>query len=114
LNPQVGNPVGNIIQDTLGWTLIQGKYTAIGSEKYILIGNFRSDSGTNKVFVNPTHSPAEFAQYLIDYVSIIESDLPAFAGRDTFCFAGDSVFIGREPDVGIDEACVWYKLPQTI
>jgi hypothetical protein len=47
---------------------------------------------------------------LIDDVSLIELNLPAFAGRDTSIFVGDSVYLGRESDVGIDEACVWYKL----
>lgn len=37
----VENPQGNLLDDTTKWTLIDGKYTANGSEKYILIGNFR-------------------------------------------------------------------------
>lgn len=113
LTPQVQNPTNNIITDTLNWVLVQGQFTANGTEKYALIGNFKTDANTNTVLANPTHSPAIASEYLLDYISLIEIDLPAFAGRDTVVFAGDSVFLGREPDVGIDEACIWYKLPET-
>jgi hypothetical protein len=113
LTPQVQNPINNIIADTLNWILIQGQFTANGTEKYALIGNFRTNTNTSTIIANSTYSPAVFADYLIDYVSLIELDLPAFAGHDTVVFAGDSVFLGREPDVGIDEACTWFKLPGT-
>jgi len=45
--PQVTNPVGNILSDTLNWTLISGTYIAQGGEKYITIGNFYDNSNTN-------------------------------------------------------------------
>ncbi len=111
INPQVQNPTNNIISDTLNWILIRGQFVASGNEKYALIGNFKSNAAFDTFFVNPTNSPAIFADYNIDDVSLIELDLPAFAGRDTVIFAGDSLFLGREPDIGIDEACTWYKLP---
>jgi len=114
LTPQIANPVNNIITDTLNWITIKGTFTATGAEKYMLIGNFKSDANTNKALANPTNLPAFAADYLIDDVSCIELNLPAFAGRDTSIFAGHSVFLGRQPDVGIDEACKWYKLPTII
>src|SRR5262249_6564214 len=46
-------------------------------------------------------------------VSCIELNLPAWAGRDTSVAPGSSVYIGRQSDVGIDEACMWFKLPNT-
>jgi hypothetical protein len=111
LIPQVSNPVNNIIADTLNWVLIRGQFIANGTEKYAMIGNFKSDANTNTLLVNSSHLPSNFTDYLIDDVSLIESNLSAFAGRDTVFTPGDSLFLGREPDVGIDEACVWYKLP---
>ena len=42
--PQIENPVGNIITDTLNWSIISGQFIASGGEKYITIGNFRPDS----------------------------------------------------------------------
>ncbi|MBL7930851.1 MAG: T9SS type A sorting domain-containing protein, partial [Bacteroidia bacterium] len=89
----------------------QGQFVADGTEKYAFVGNFRHDSITNSQLSNPTHLPANFSDYLIDDVSLIESDLYAFAGNDTMIFVGDSIFLGRQPDIGINEACLWYKLP---
>jgi hypothetical protein len=111
LTPQVQNASGNIITDTLNWVLIQGNFVADGSEKYALIGNFMSDAATNTLFINPTNSPLIFTDVCIDDVSCIDIDLLAYAGKDTSCVPGDSAFIGRQPDVGINEACKWYQMP---
>jgi hypothetical protein len=108
---QIENILTNIITDTLNWILISGQFTANGTEKYLMIGNFYDDANTKKQLVNPTHLPANAADYLIDDVSVIATNLPAYAGPDHALIPGDSAFIGREPDVGIDEACMWYKLP---
>jgi hypothetical protein len=114
LIPQVSNAPNNIIKDTLNWIKVQGQFTANGTEKYAMIGNFKTDVATDTDFVNPAHSPpAIFGDYLIDDVSLIELNLPAFAGNDTVIFPGDSVYLGRERDVGIDDACLWYELPAT-
>ena len=114
LNPHVENPSTNFITDTLGWTLIQGLYTANGSEKYLIVGNFYDDPQTDTLFVNSNFLPDRFASYSFDDVSCIDVELPAFAGKDNSVVPGDSIFIGREPDIGIDESCMWYKLPTII
>lgn len=110
LNPQIQYQ-SNIITDTLQWTAITGTFTAFGDEKYMVLGNFKSNSSTGTVIINPTNLPSLVGDIYIDDVSLIEMDLPAFAGRDTFFIPGSPIFIGREPDVGLDEHCVWYKLP---
>lgn len=112
LNPQVVNQNG-IITDTLNWIPISGTFVASGNEKYMVIGNFKSNAATNTLLLNPTLTVMGNDIY-IDDVSLIEMELPAFAGRDTAIAPGDSIFLGREPDVGIDEACMWYKLPTII
>jgi len=114
LLPQILNTPTNIITDTLGWVQIKGQFTATGTEKYMLVGNFKSDANTNKTLVNSANLPGNAANYLIDDVSVIPIDLPAFAGRDTTCIPGTSVYLGRQRDVEIDESCRWYKLPVTI
>ncbi|MBL7895556.1 MAG: T9SS type A sorting domain-containing protein [Bacteroidia bacterium] len=111
LPPQIENNQG-IITDTLNWTAITGTFTASGNEKYLVIGNFRSNVNTNTLLINPPNSLLTNDIY-IDDVSLIDLDLPAFAGRDTFFIPGDSIYLGRPSDVGIDEACMWYKLPNT-
>ena len=114
LIPQVENSTHNLLTDTLNWVLIRGQFIANGTEKYVMIGNFRSDANTNIVITNSTNLPTNFSSYLIDDVSLMELNLPAYAGKDTSIFSGDSVYLGRQSDVGIDEACQWYKLPTII
>jgi hypothetical protein len=111
LNPQIENTMGNIITDTLNWIPINGIFVATGNEKYMVLGNFKSNATTNTLVINPTYLSYLSNDIYIDDVSVIELNLPAYAGRDTFFIPGSSLFIGRQPDVGINDACTWYKLP---
>jgi hypothetical protein len=111
LSPQIENPTNNIITDTLNWTLITGTFVASGHEKFMVIGNFKSDAATNTVLINPANLPSVGTDVYIDAVSCIELDLPAYAGPDRSIIPGDSTFIGREPDFAIDPGCFWYRLP---
>jgi hypothetical protein len=111
LIPQIQNPVGNIISDTLNWTLITGTFVASGNEKHMVIGNFKTDAATTKTLINSSNLPFVAMDACIDDVSCIPIDLSAYAGPDLYCIPGNSVYIGRPQDVGIDEACMWYKLP---
>jgi hypothetical protein len=114
LTPQVEHPSGNIITDTLNWIPITGTFVANGTEKYLLLGNFRSNPATHTLLINtPTLTTMSNDNY-IDDVSLIELNLPAFAGRDTAIVPGDSIYLGRESDIGIDDDCMWYKLPTVI
>jgi hypothetical protein len=111
LTPQIQNQPGNIITDTLNWIPITGTFVATGNEKYLVIGNFKTDAATNTLLINPTYSTIITSDVLIDDVSVIEFNLPAYAGKDTTIYLGDSLFIGRQPDFATDTGCVWYKLP---
>jgi hypothetical protein len=114
LSPQIENPATNIITDTLGWSLITGTFVATGIEKHCVIGNFKSDVNTNKILINPTSLPTIFCDVLIDDVSCIPTDLPAYAGADIWGIPSATVYIGRQRDVGIDEACTWYNMSNTL
>lgn len=111
LAPQVENPINTVLTDTMNWIRVTGTFVANGTEKYMLIGNFKSNTNTNSIVTNTTNLPTVFAEYLIDDVSVIEVDLPAYAGPDIAFIPGDSAYIGREPDFAIDPGCVWFKLP---
>jgi len=110
ITPQVQNPHGNIITDTLNWAAITGTFTANGTEKFLLLGNFLTNSAVDTVMINPTALPVIYTEVNIDDVSCIEVNLPAYAGRDTTIFLGDSTYIGRESDFAIDPGCMWYQL----
>ncbi len=111
LTPQIESQAGIVITDTLNWVAITGTFVASGIEKYMVLGNFKSNAATNTLVINPTFFPTLAHDLYIDDVSLIEIDLPAYAGPDKPCIPGDSVFIGREPDFAIDPGCIWYKLP---
>ncbi len=116
LNPQISNPLFNYLSDTVGWSSVSGTMTAQGGEKYMVIGNFRTNATTNTIISNssPSSQQWSFCTIAIDDVSCIDIELPAYAGPDTYVVPGGSVYIGRPRDVGIDNACIWYKLPNTV
>jgi len=111
LTPQIQNPSNNIITDTLNWTLITGTFTAQGNEKFMVIGNFKSDAATNTVLINPTGLPSIATDVCVDDVSCIEMDAPAYAGIDKNILSGQSTYLGRELDFAVDPFCYWYQLP---
>lgn len=59
-------------KDKDNWTEISGEYTADGTEKYIVLGNFKSNSNTARTKVASNLKKA--AYYYIDMVSITETD----------------------------------------
>lgn len=103
LNPQVSNSIGNVIGDTLNWIEISGTFTATGNEKYLVIGCFKPDAAVTNTVANSTYPM--WAGYNIDDVSVIDYNLPAYAGPDKNINLGDSAFIGRPPEIGLD--CTW-------
>lgn len=111
VTPQIKSPVGIFLNDTINWTEIKGIYIANGTEKYLTLGNFKTNATTNTITMAAPAPPFQIqrdvADYYVDDVSIIEADLPAYAGRDTVICSGDSVFIGRQPEVGLE--CIWFN-----
>ncbi|MBL7919381.1 MAG: gliding motility-associated C-terminal domain-containing protein [Bacteroidia bacterium] len=96
----------SFLSDTLNWIKVQGIYNANANETKITIGNFNSIAGTHTLNVG-TALFDPYSYYFIDDVSVVEMDLKPFAGRDTILCVGDSVFIGRTPEVGLE--CIWFN-----
>jgi hypothetical protein len=111
LSPQIKNPLGNVISDTMNWVPITGTFVANGTEKYAIVGNFLADTAVTTSPIYTQSYPQTWTDVNIDDVSCIELNLPAYAGPDKSCIPGDSVFIGRQPDFAIDPGCIWYRLP---
>jgi len=103
--PQVYNSLLPL-NDTVNWMKIEGSFVATGDEEYITIGNFFTDSASGLGFFG---TPTIWSSYYyIDDISVIPANLPAYAGNDTLIQPGDSVFIGRQPEIGLDEDCIWF------
>jgi hypothetical protein len=73
--PQVDNQSG-FLTDTIGWTQIQGCFTAIGGEQYITIGNFNSNANTDTLRIEPVNAlsttTVDIAYYYIDDITLID------------------------------------------
>ena len=73
--PQVVNQSG-FITDTIGWTQIQGCFTANGGEQYITIGNFNSNANTDTLKIQPVNalstSTVDIAYYYLDDITLID------------------------------------------
>lgn len=67
--PVVNNPSG-IFPDTTGWTLVSGNFVATGGERYLTIGNFKSQSNTTLSVVNSTAMYTDVSYFYVDDISV--------------------------------------------
>jgi hypothetical protein len=105
---QVENPSFNYLTDSVGWMEVSGTFIATGDEEYLNLGNFRKLQSNYIPTANDPQNGYYASAYYIDDVSVIESDLPAFAGNDTALLnPGDSLYLGRPAEIGLE--CVWYN-----
>ena len=72
--PQVENPQGNIVTDSLNWTQISGIFTAQGGEMFLTIGNFKDSINTTVVDADNGNGEYNNAYYYIDKISLIPLD----------------------------------------
>ena len=71
--PQIENPTGNILTDTVNWTEISGEYIASGGEQFINIGVFRPDSMIQTAYIDTIHAGL-WPYYFLDDVSVTLCD----------------------------------------
>jgi hypothetical protein len=69
--PQISNPPGNVLNDSLNWTLISGTYLASGGEQYITIGSFIPD---NMLTIMNRGGTYPFTSYAIEDVWVMQQD----------------------------------------
>lgn len=74
LKEHVGNPANNMINDTVNWTKISGKYRAKGGERYATFGNFRTDSQTKSEVIKMNCVRHDRSYVLIDGVTVKKAD----------------------------------------
>ena len=92
VQPQVSNPQGNIITDTVGWTMVSGTFVANGTEEFITIGNFKTDANTDTAVILPTSNWLG-SELLIDDVSLYPINASNWL-YDASGTLGDSTLIG--------------------
>jgi hypothetical protein len=75
LTPQIINASGNFYSDTSTWQEFSGQYTALGNEKYLIIGNFKEASAVpDTIRIQNFGTMGEGSFYYIDDVSLIDLD----------------------------------------
>ncbi len=58
-----------VVEDTIGWTVISGSFVADSAYQYVVVGNFFSDEETNWSLMDP-NGTAYLAYYFIDEVCV--------------------------------------------
>ncbi len=66
--PQISNPKGNVLKDTLNWMKVSGEFIAEGGERFITIGNFIPDTLNT---IDTLYVYEHVAYYYVDDVSVI-------------------------------------------
>ena len=99
--PQIQNPSGNLITDTLNWTKISGYFMASGGENYLTIGNFRDDASTIWMdLISDTWY--QYGSYLlVDDVTLRFHELEVDLGTDTTFCEGEVLELNAETEDAI-------------
>ena len=73
--PQIQNPSGNLFADTINWMPFTGNFTAVGGERFLIIGNF-NDGINNPDTIRIGHhvggNSRDGAYFYVDDVSLTE------------------------------------------
>ena len=87
--PDISNPQGDALDDKTDWMEVSGIYVAQGGERYITIGNFKSN---NELTVETFASwNTRFASYYVDDISVVGMEPIISLGNDTTICPGDSI-----------------------
>jgi hypothetical protein len=68
--PQIQNPAGHFLTDTLNWMRLSGSFIADSAYQYITIGNFKDDAHTDTIGVVASFPPLADAYYYLDNVCV--------------------------------------------
>ena len=99
ITPQVKS-TDVIITETY-WTAICGIVKAKGGERHITIGNFNEDFETTATPLLGAANPGT-AEYMIDFVEVVENDLPSLPEDTIICFEERIDLRVSAPDVSVE------------
>jgi len=108
VTPQIDNPKGHILSDTVQWQLVDGSFIAAGGEKWATFGNFYHDADITSdtlVYIDDPF-PQVFAYYYMDDACVLDFDGEAgeFATHSTTICGGKEVVLTM-PDTFRN--CLW-------
>jgi gliding motility-associated-like protein len=89
--PSISNPTGSILSNKTGWREITGTYLATGGEKFITIGNFKSDD--DLAIDDLPGNLSFYASYYIDDISVTPENSWLDLGNDTVVCFGESIWV---------------------
>lgn len=92
-SPQVVSPAGIMYDDTLGWQEVSGSFVSDGTEAYLTLGNFFTNTQHTITLSYPS-GVRNVLDYYIDDVSVEEVQI-AKARNDTLIMQGDSAIVGN-------------------
>ena len=75
--PQINNPTGNF-PDSLNWKLMAGDYLAKGDERFLIIGNFKSNANSDTIFTGGDIPKYPDAYIYVDDVSLTLKEFNCF------------------------------------
>ena len=68
--PQVLNPLSEVLDNTKEWVEVSGEFVAKGGERYLTLGNFRSFNHSNVNDLGNNNAVLQGAYYYIDDVTV--------------------------------------------
>ena len=97
--PQIENPLGNFLTDSVEWMRICGYFKAAGGEQYMTIGNFYDNANTAILPLYPNIQFGHEVYSLIDDITVEKVSLPYEWGIDRVICTNDSLNQYSMPNV---------------
>lgn len=98
--PGYAQVYGNdVVEDTLGWTVISGSFVADSAYQYVVVGNFFSDEVTNWSLMDP-NGTGYLAYYYIDEVCVSVDPLYCSQQSGTGDTAKDPIRVWMDASTG--------------
>ncbi|HRD53362.1 MAG TPA: T9SS type A sorting domain-containing protein [Flavobacteriales bacterium] len=89
----------DVVEDTLGWTVISGSFLADSAYRYVVVGNFFSDEETNWSLMDP-NGTGYLAYYYIDEVCVSRDPLYCAQQAGIDGAASDLFRVWSDPSAG--------------
>lgn len=97
--PQVENPLGRFLADSVEWMRVCGYFRAEGGEQYVTFGNFYDNANTALQDLYPQILFGRKVYSLLDDITVEKVSLPYEWAQDRTICAGDSLSLFGVPTI---------------